>query len=164
MSDPNLSPGQSPPHRYERLLIDRFEYRGFHGCRSWCRLEVLPLRDGRVAVIATEVEDNPGTSVTNVAEHLASFVCDTFKIDPDKLVWVEHYAYGSAANPRRAEEYDLVTFVRLGPQRVLWSPCVTLGQPDGRPGHFDDPQWRPMSDEDWCALGLDPRGAGAPRL
>jgi hypothetical protein len=63
-----------------RMLFERFQYRGFYGCPSVCSLEILRLADGRAAVIATELDDNPGTSVTNVAEHLASEVCDRFAI------------------------------------------------------------------------------------
>lgn len=71
--------------------ISRFEFRGFHGKLAICRLEILQLQDGRTVVIATEREDSPGTSVTNVAEYLASHVCDCFSIEPEKLVWIDYY-------------------------------------------------------------------------
>ena len=58
-----------------------------------CRLEILQSQDGRTTVIATEREDNPGTSVTNIAEHLAAHVHDCFGIEPEKLVWIEHCGY-----------------------------------------------------------------------
>ena len=44
----------------------------------------------RVVVVATEVEDNPGASITNAAEKCASQVCEHFEIHPSRLVWVEH--------------------------------------------------------------------------
>lgn len=135
--------------------IPRFEYPGFHGCRSGCGLEIVPLPDGRTLVIATERADNPGTSVTNVAEHLASFVCDRFGIDPDKLVWVEHYGYGNCLSPERA--YDRVTFQRRADERVVWPPAVTRSKRNSWPGHFGEPHWATMSDPDWAALGLPPR-------
>ena len=48
--------------RYERIVVDRYRFRGFHGCDAWCALEILKGKDGGTVVIATEVKDNPGTS------------------------------------------------------------------------------------------------------
>ena len=67
-----------------------YEYKSQWGWDSKCGLEVLN-QQGFTLVIATELDDNPGVSVTNFAEHLATRVCRDFKIDPMKLVWVEHY-------------------------------------------------------------------------
>ena len=122
--------------------IHRYEFIGFHGCRSQCALEILRLRDGRTAVIATEVADNPGTSVTNAFELLATDVCAWFAIDPRRLVWIEHYGYPAAACPTEARGYDYVRFT-IAPA------------PDGT--CFSDVYWRPMRDADWRALGLLPR-------
>jgi hypothetical protein len=137
--------------------IDQFRFRGFHGCQCVCDLEIIPIADGRTVVIATEREDNSGTSVTNVAEHLASFVCDSFGIDPEKLVWIEHYGYPSALSPQRPREYDLVTFQRRAPEQIRWAPSVLRMHPDGWPGYFDEPAWRPMQEDDWRGLGIEPR-------
>ena len=137
--------------------IERFEFRGFHGCKCVCDLELFPISDGRTVVIATERDDNPGTSITNVAEHLASYVCDSFGIDPEHLVWIEHYGYPDRVNPKRAREYDLVTFSRRKPERIQWSEAVLRSKPSGWPGHFDEPQWRPMKEEDWRDFGLEAR-------
>lgn len=123
-------------------VIERYPYRGFHGCASWCGLEIIRLRDGRTVVIATEVEDNPGTSVTNMAEGLASRVCAEFTINPRSLVWIEHYGYPSAFPAGNPRTFDLVTFAR---------PMAGDGAP------FGDPKWRPMSEGDWRALSLPPR-------
>lgn len=142
---------------HEHRKIERFEYRGFHGCQCICDLEIIPVPDGRTVVIATEREDNPGTSVTNVAEHMASFVCDRFGIEPVQLVWVEHYGYPDPVNPKRLREYDLVTFQRRAPERIRWSDAVLRSKPDGWPGYLEEPQWRPMKEEDWRELGLEPR-------
>ena len=143
---------------YDRVLFDRFEYRGFHGCRCVCSLEILPATDGRRVVIATELEDNSGTSVTNVAEHLASEVCDRFGIDPDKLVWIETYGYAAPGAGERRRTFDRVTFKRREPDGVIrWGPSVLKSKPDGWPGYFQDPDWHAMTDEDWRSLGLAPR-------
>src|SRR5438552_13682293 len=97
--------------QYERIVVDRYRFRGFHGCDAWCALEILEGKDGKTVVIATEVKDNPGTSITNAAEHLAYWVCIEFSIDTSKLVWIEHYGYPAPGDWRRhPRTYDLVTF------------------------------------------------------
>jgi len=114
-----------------------YRYRGLHGCHCKCGLRITALADGRVAVICTELPDNPGTSVTNYAEQLATLVCAERGIAPEKLVWIEHY---QAHKHHRKPDWDLVTFkvaCRQGPA-VL----------------FDEPDWRPMRPEDWRQLGL----------
>ena len=127
---------------YERLVFDRYCYCGHYNCLSWCALELLPLADGRTAVIATELKENPGTSITNACAELAFYVCMDFGIDPKRLVWIEHYSYaaeGGTGNPRA---FDLATF-----------DFVTSGSN----WTFANPRWRRMTDPDWIDLGLPPR-------
>ena len=81
-----------------------YNYTGFHGCDSHCDLEII-----RNLVIATEAPENEGTSITNMAEQLATLICQEFSIEPKHLIWIEHY-------PERGdfrdypESYDLVQF------------------------------------------------------
>src|SRR2546421_12763932 len=91
--------------RYERIVMDRYRYRGFHGCESWCGLEIIPIDGGKTVIIATELADNPGTSVTNICEDLASVVCVELAIDPSSLVWIEYYDFPSACNPKLRRTY-----------------------------------------------------------
>ena len=63
-----------------------YHYTGFHGCDSHCEIEIL-----NNLVIATEIDSNEGTSITNMAAHLATQVCKDFGIQPDTLIWIEHY-------------------------------------------------------------------------
>jgi hypothetical protein len=132
--------------QYEHVVVDRYRFRGFHGCDAWCALEILKGKDGKTVVIATEVKDNPGTSITNAAEHLAYWVCVEFSIDPSKLVWIEHYGYPAPGDwKRHPRTYDLVTFDIL---------------PPGHDAVFAHATWRPMQDNDWLARGLEPRQPG----
>jgi hypothetical protein len=132
--------------QYERIVIDRYRFRELHVRPAWCALEILRAKDTRIVVIATEVKNNPGISITNVCEQLAYWVCVDFSIDPSELVWIEHYGYPSPGeSKRRPRTYDLVTFDIL---------------PAGHDGVFVHPRWRPMHDEDWLALGLQPRAPG----
>lgn len=47
-------------------------------------------------VIATELPDNTGMSITNAAEEVAMLVCQFYEIPIAQLVWIEHY-------PKRAD-------------------------------------------------------------
>jgi hypothetical protein len=136
-----------------------FDFAGLHGRPARCGLEIVGFADGRTVVFANELSDNPGVSVKNFAEELATIVCRMFLIDPAKLVWIEHYpadpcpicsgSGGKTGRPcracdgrgrrREAATYDLVA-LRLDPT-----------------GDLSDPTWRPMREEDWRDLRLDPR-------
>lgn len=114
-----------------------YHFCGLHGCESKCGLRIIELADGQVVVIASELPDTPGTSVTNFAEELASLVCTEQGIEPKQLVWIEHYV-PHKGHPK--PDWDLVTF------------AVALG--DGEQATFAQPQWRPMREKDWRQLGL----------
>lgn len=102
-------------------MIDKiYEYAGFHHREknSRCQLQI----NGNV-VMVTELDDNPGTSVTNMAEQLATLICQEFSIDPASLIWIEHYPERGSKYDTYPEDFDLVTFT--------W---------DGR--RFIHPQWK----------------------
>jgi hypothetical protein len=105
-----------------------------------CAIERINLADGRTIIIVTEIDGNPGASVTNAAELIATQVCQRFDIDPAKLVWIEHYP-PSKSHGKKAD-WDLVnvSFIHHGD---YW--------------HFEMPSWRPMRPKDWTSLGLDSR-------
>ena len=124
--------------RYERIVIDQFHFRGLGGDEAWCALEILRAVDGRRVVIATEVDDNPGTSVLTACEFLAQAVCEHFSIDPVELVWIEHYG---GVTQHRPVTYNRVVFKVRPAAEVI----------------FADPHWTPMRDQDWSGLGLEPR-------
>lgn len=91
-----------------------YHYKGFGRCDSKCGLEIIK-EDNKVKVTMTELPDNPGTSVTNMVEQLASMIYDQFlkDIPPGNITWVERYP---AAKPREGTfdkvimEYDGYVF------------------------------------------------------
>ena len=83
----------------------RYDYKGYFGCDCHCTLEI----DGNL-VICTEDEDNEGTSITNMAEHLATRVCYNFGIDPYQLTWIEHYPERGDKRDPLPESWDIATF------------------------------------------------------
>ena len=119
----------------------RFDYRGYYGCKSHCTLEIY----GNL-VIATEADDNEGTSITNMAEHLATRVCHQFQIDPLKLVWIEHYLERGHEWMHKPipESWDFVTFQQIAESN------------DGAPRCLK-PKWNPIAPDKVQAL-IEQRG------
>jgi len=72
-------------------------------------------------VMATESPTNESISITNAAEFLAQQVCEQLSIDPNRLVWIEHYP---AESVREKDTFDLVQFTRRGDKFALprWTP------------------------------------------
>src|SRR4051812_45083933 len=80
--------------------------------RATCQLQVLK-GERHTLVIATERNDNPGMSITNGAEELATQVVTDFSLDPLRTRFIEHYtpySYEQKKNPHDTETYDEVIF------------------------------------------------------
>ncbi len=70
-----------------------------NGRQAVCGVEI----SNRIVVI-TELPENRGMSVTNCCEFLAAYVANSFNVDPNKVVWVEHYPERDGLD----ETFDLV--------------------------------------------------------
>ena len=57
-------------------------------------------------VIASELCDNPGMSITNAAEAVAMQVAGHYEIPLPELIWIEHYP----KEPNHEESFDQVDF------------------------------------------------------
>lgn len=97
-------------------ISDRtYHYTGFWQCASVCRLRIYQ-QDGssRTVVIATElIEENEGTSITNMAEHLATLVRRELGVPLDDFTWIEHYPprlFDRRGRPELDEEFSRVRF------------------------------------------------------
>ncbi len=88
----------------------RYDYKGFWNCDSCCDIEAHRRSDGKYVFVATELPDNPGTSVTNFAEHLATAMLSRHGLKPEDVIWIEHYP---EATNRRKEDFDLVRFLGM---------------------------------------------------
>jgi hypothetical protein len=92
-----------------------------------CFLRILQDRTTSI-VIATELATNPGMSITNAAEVLASKVIKQFHLNPKTTRFIEHYgkaSYDSEEGRKRADTFDEVTF--------LWTGTVAM-----------QPKWKPL--------------------
>lgn len=127
-----------------------FTFFGLHRQPARCGLRIFsrlaadamarPIHDDEdattraVVVIVTELQDNPGASITNTAESCAAQVCVYFNIHPSRLVWIENY--DERALPRcqwahyrpTGESYDLVSF-DFRSARAINDGGPTLGRP-----------------------------------
>ncbi len=97
---------------------DTHHYRGIWRDGGRCRIEIYTPEAGeaerRPVIVATELDDNAGPSVTNVAEYLAAEVIarhfphllDAPAAGGQPVVWLEQYPPGRGV----PGEYDRVTF------------------------------------------------------
>jgi hypothetical protein len=130
----------------------RYDYRGIWRPGASCGIAVFVPeaidQDRRPLILCTELGDNPGTSITNLAEVLAaeiiarhfSALLDAAAEPRQPVRWIERYP----AAPGWPAEYDEVTFTpwRI---RVVWCGGMrrrSLGTPD----------WRPLRPEEIAAL------------
>ncbi len=82
-----------------------FPYKPSHsGIHAKCRVRIYP----PPVVVVTELPDNPGMSVTNYAEELATLILQEHGLDALRTVWIEHYP--AWAEEDRPETFDLVRF------------------------------------------------------
>jgi hypothetical protein len=117
------------------LVEDRLDLFAYEANQNGvCLIERIDLPDGRVVICCIEADGNPGSSITNSAERIATQVCARFDIEADRLIWLEHYPHVSPP------EWDLVRFAH-----------------DPATGAFSAPQWTPMDDALWADLRLKPR-------
>lgn len=85
------------PHNLTDLLGQSLKLQGNARCR---------IRVSGNTVIATELPDNPGMSITNAAASVAMQVAQYHEIPLSELLWIEHYPEDS----REPERFDLVQF------------------------------------------------------
>ena len=103
-----------------------------------CRVRVFAAAEapGHTVVLVTDLGyANPGPSVTNAAETIATEVHRRYALDPGRTLVVEHYdgrVPGTAGRDRRdgVEDFDRVAFTISADRDG--SVCLT------------DPHWRPL--------------------
>lgn len=84
----------------------RLDYAGYHGCASWCDVQVERAGED-VLVVVSERDDNPGTSITNCAKVVATALAARLRDVPVwRLRYVEHYP----ARSHRGATFCEVTF------------------------------------------------------
>jgi hypothetical protein len=109
-----------------------FDYRDpSYGNDSSCWLRVYRLPDDIAVVIATELAENKGPSVTNTAEAWARAAVEEYDLDPAKTHFFENY---ERTPTDRLETWDRVEFDWIGagdddevpwgyPTKARWTPA-----------------------------------------
>ncbi len=99
------------------LITDTiFDYKGFWNCNSKCRIRIYN-GFGKTIVIASEIYENDGTSITNVCEHLIKKVGEHFGFNLQETLWIEHYP------PDGLIEEDTYSMVSIDIQgTACWTP------------------------------------------
>jgi hypothetical protein len=128
-------------------------HQGFHGIDGLCHVRVFE-QDGRLpVVIAGELDDNPGSSVTSAIEMVAAAVKEEVLPEGREFELIEHYSYSLDASSEPS--FERVRFAHADPDQdppcagtVAVTDCREAALLDG-PVVLDDfrsPRWEPVAD------------------
>jgi len=67
-----------------------FEFKGAWDLPSQCGLRILERNDQTIVMVSELYKENPGTSIAQVSASLAMQICNTYSIDYNRLVYIEH--------------------------------------------------------------------------
>ena len=137
--DPELP--QDETLRPEKLVDRVYAFAGYDGAESACRLRIFGGAEAPPVIVFTELETNPGTSVTNMSEFLAAEVvarhCPERFEHETAAVFLEHYP--ERVDPVRRiygkPDDDLITY-RFRSPRIEYRNGVhrlSLGTPRWTP-------------------------------
>lgn len=88
-------------------------------------------------IVATELKENPGMSVTNASEYIATQYARQHGMQLGSVVFVERYDDRSYSGGSETPNYSLVTF----------SPGERNGEP-----HLTAPNWKHLTESEYNAL------------
>jgi len=76
----------------------KFHYEGYNNCQSHCWVDIFFLQKRNqhghdTIVLFSAAQDNPGTSITNMSEYIATAICGTYDLDVTSTMFVECYPY-----------------------------------------------------------------------
>ncbi len=114
----------------------RYEYRGFWNSEGCCDIESCTRPDGKRVFIVTELPANPGTSITNMAAHLATAIRKQHGLLAEQFIWIEHYAPSQSRGGSKLgskligpeDTYDLVRFAAYDDE-----------------GNYIEPKWKRLT-------------------
>jgi hypothetical protein len=92
--------------------------------------------DVPVAVVVTELRDNPGQSVTNAIERIVGEILHAHSLYPSETVVIEHYENGARGTPEDPATFDLLAFPNPAPKTILLRTgrlVLEMGEPEWKP-------------------------------
>lgn len=119
-----------------------YHYQGHFEFGSKCGLSFIPHQDdpSHIYVVLTELAENPGTSITNAYEKIATAIYNDFLIQTpiENINWIEHYTNESyEGESDKWERFDRVL--------LKWDEknrCFEVGQP-----YSESKSWKPCNEE-----------------
>jgi hypothetical protein len=106
----------------------RLSYRGALGQESVCRIRLYRPQGKPVVIVATELRENQGISITNAPEVVHPLAWERAG-RPFSVLFVEHYPgdfYGGRRNdPTDRERFSLVTFTDAKAFQGVWWQHLT---------------------------------------
>lgn len=78
-----------------------------------CSVTIYHIGHNRYVVVISELDDNPGKSITNASEYIATELKKSAKLSNADVTWVEHYTdWVTLENftRQRRHEYDTVEY------------------------------------------------------
>jgi hypothetical protein len=113
------------PPRSESLELttdEVYDYLGYSNCESRCRVRFYEAPGLSPVFLVEELQDNPGTSITNMVEYLAAELaarhCPQRLEEPEPFRWIERYPRTESERRQGMVEYSLVTFASYRPTVV----------------------------------------------
>lgn len=109
-------PTQLPQLTNPIKIIDQIYHYQPHwsGIQARCQLQIWRTDQGNHVVMFTAPSghppDNPGMSVTNFSENLATLIRRAYGLDVDNTIWIEYYPSIQLRQRISAKEYDLITY------------------------------------------------------
>ncbi len=96
-----------------------------------CGVSIFQSNPDMAVVVLTEIEGNPGMSVTNAIEYIATKAKKVFlpNVTPDQVLWVERYENSGSTLDGAHETFDLV--------------ALKVGR-----NSYHSPAWRPIGNRD----------------
>ncbi|BAZ18835.1 hypothetical protein NIES4071_107200 (plasmid) [Calothrix sp. NIES-4071] len=125
-----------------QIISTIYNWKGFgDGFGKWdskCQLSIYDTKNNTIVVVS-DLGYGSGTSITNCAAQLCTLVVKDYNLNPEKLIWIEHYPKSSSRS--FPESYDLVNFdvSILAPSRLTRNNVLTEVE-----YVFNNPRWQSL--------------------
>ena len=83
------------------------------------RIRIYWISWEKAVVIITEINDDPSKIIAKTTKELVQFVCELYKLIPEKIMWVEHYA---PSNSNDKDTYIQVLLMNAKASRYKLEP------------------------------------------
>jgi hypothetical protein len=91
-------------------------YEGYGKCKSKCK--VYMVSEGQLTHFCfEELDDNPGTSITNMSEHLATQMIEKFNLKPYQCFFYETYPH--SGKDRSFDEIKYTWIIDESPKPII---------------------------------------------